>query len=115
MNFEKRTEKKCLTCHDSGELVTEFGPTACPDCAGEPGAVGSWEQAERRIRDIEQRYNDDVDTGADVRWLAFELRRSRGALLRILTLCQDAQAEDALAAQVRHLVNDAMNLYRVDD
>jgi len=34
-------EGKCLTCYDSGELVTEFGPAACPDCAGEPGAVGA--------------------------------------------------------------------------
>src|SRR6267154_11081 len=100
-------EGKCLTCYDSGELVTEFGPAACPDCAGEPGAVGAWEQTERRIRDIEQRYTDKPDVGADVRWLAFELRRSRSALLRILARCQDHPDEDALAAEVRYLVNDA--------
>src|SRR5437899_1300248 len=68
---------KCLTCYDSGELVTEFGPVVCPDCAGDPGAVSAWEQTERRLRDIEQRYAEKPDIGAEVQWLVFELRGAR--------------------------------------
>src|SRR5258707_14766554 len=63
------TAGKCLTCYDSGELVTELGPVACPDCAGEPGAVSAWGQMERRLRDIEQRYADKHDVGPEVHWL----------------------------------------------
>jgi hypothetical protein len=107
-------EGKCLTCYDSGELVTELGPVVCPDCAGEPGAVSPWGQTERRLRDIEQRYAEKPDVGTEVQWLVFELRRSRAALLRILARCQDAPDEDGLAAEIRFWANDATRMYGRD-
>jgi hypothetical protein len=103
---------QCLTCYDSGELVTELGPVACPDCAGEPGAVGDWQQTERRLRDIEQRHLGAPEVDADLAWTLFELRRARSALLRILTRCQDAPEGDAFAAEIRFYVHDATGIYR---
>ena len=104
-------KEKCLTCYDSGEIVTELGPVDCPDCAGDPGAVSPWGQTERRLRDIEQRYAGKPDLGDDVRWLVFELRKARSALLQILARCQDAPDGDGLAAEVRHWVNEATRMY----
>jgi hypothetical protein len=104
-------ESKCLTCYDSGEVVNELGPVACPDCAGAPGAVGDWQQTERRLRDIEQRYLGAPEVDADLGWTLFELRRARSALLRILTRCQDAGADDDFAAEIRFYVHDATGIY----
>jgi len=109
------TAGKCLTCYDSGELVTELGPVACPDCAGEPGAVSAWGQIERRLRDIEQRYAGKHDLGPEVHWLVFELRRSRNALLRILARCQDDPDDDGLAAEIRYWANDATRMYGTEE
>jgi hypothetical protein len=105
-------EQQCLTCHGSGEVVNEFGPEACPDCAGAPGEVGAWQQTERRIRDIEQRHAGAPEIDADLRWLLFELRRSRQALLRILTRCQDAGSGDELAKEIKFYVQEATEMYR---
>ena len=88
-----------------GEVVSELGPAACPDCGGAPGAVGDWQQTERRLRDIEQRYLGAPDVDADLGWLLFELRRTRSALLRILTRCQDADDDDAMASEIRFYVS----------
>src|SRR5580765_6526936 len=104
-------DNKCFTCYDSGEVVTELGPEVCPDCAGAPGAVGDWQQTERRLRDIEQRHVGVPNVDADLRWLLFEVRRSRLALLRILTRCQDAGG-DELAREIRFYVQQATGMYR---
>jgi hypothetical protein len=105
-------ENKCLTCYDSGEIVTELGPVSCPDCGGSPGAVGDWQQTERRLRDIEQRYTGAPHVDTDLAWTMFELRRARSALMRILTRCQDAPIDDPLAAEIRFYVHDATGIYR---
>jgi plastocyanin len=67
-------ESSCLTCYGSGEIVTELGPEACPDCAGAPGEVGDWQQTERRLRDIEQRRAGAPAVDADLRWLRLRSR-----------------------------------------
>lgn len=105
-------QSKCSTCYGSGEVVSEFGPEACPDCAGAPGEVGDWQQTERRLRDIEQRHAGAPAVDADLKWMMFELRRSRQALLRILSRCQDAGADDELAAEIRFYVQEATGMYR---
>jgi hypothetical protein len=47
-----------------------------------------------------------------VRWLAFELRRAREALLRIVSRSQDADEDDQLARDVRHVAVEALALYQ---
>jgi hypothetical protein len=47
-----------------------------------------------------------------VRWLAFELRRAREALLQIVTRSQDADDSDELARNVRMVAIQALSLYR---
>jgi hypothetical protein len=44
--------------------------------------------------------------------LAFELRRAREALLRIVTRSQDADDSDELARDVRLAAMEALSLYR---
>ena len=45
----------CTSCYGQGELVTEQGPVACPDCYGEPNLKGRAELVEWRLRDLERR------------------------------------------------------------
>jgi len=45
-------------------------------------------------------------------WLVHELRQSRGALLRILARCQDADDSDATARDLKFLANEALGLYK---
>ena len=47
----------------------------------------------------------------DTRWLVFELRRSREALQRILARCQDEDDGNALAAEVKFVANQVLELY----
>ena len=44
-----------------------------------------------------------------MKWLIEELRRSREALVRILTRCQDA--EEPLARELQFLANEVLGLY----
>jgi hypothetical protein len=48
---------------------------------------------------------------ADLRWLVFELRRTRQALLTILTRCQDEDAASALTDEIKFVANSALELY----
>jgi hypothetical protein len=50
---------------------------------------------------------------ADIAWLIHELRKSRRALMAILTRCQDADDGDAFAAAIRYAANEALGLYDV--
>jgi hypothetical protein len=104
---------ECLTCYGKGDVVDDFGPSRCPDCGGAGKLVDGNTQTEWRLRDIE---GGHVGTGhgceADVRWLAFELRRARGALLRIASRSQDADEGDELARDVRFVAIDALSLYQ---
>jgi DnaJ-class molecular chaperone len=107
-----QTEKTCLTCYGAGETVTENGPAACPDCFGAGKALSQGTRLEWRLRALERTSDQlDRDTAANVAWLIRELRRSRGALLDILTRCQDADDADAVAKEIRHKANDALELY----
>jgi hypothetical protein len=66
---------------------------------------------EWRIRAVETAHGDRRDESAqDVRWLAFELRRSRAALLQVLALSHELD-DTALAQRIRFLANDALGVY----
>jgi hypothetical protein len=67
---------------------------------------------EWRIRAIEKAHGDRRDEPAqDVRWLAFELRRSRAALLQVLALSHELDDGDPLVKRIRFLTNDALGVY----
>jgi hypothetical protein len=100
----------CSTCYGTGEVVTEQGAQSCPDCFGDgqsqkPGKI------EWRLRELEKVISGEGETAGDVRWLIHELRKCRGALIHILTSCQDADDDDQLAARIKHQVNQALGIY----
>jgi hypothetical protein len=100
----------CATCYGTGEIVTEQGSLVCPDCLGRglPPARGG--ALEWRLRDLEQSHQGaSHGCEADLRWLIVELRRSREALVRILTRCQDA--DEPLARELQFLANEVLGLY----
>jgi hypothetical protein len=106
------SEKACLTCYGAGETVTENGPQACPDCFGAGKALSQNTKVEWRLREIEHtcaRLGREAET--EVLWLVHELRRSRATLLDIFTRCQDADEADAVARDIRHQANLALQLY----
>lgn len=100
---------ECITCYGTGEVVTEQGSVACPDCFGE-GRTGDT-NIEWRLRALEQRYSDGSEVAQDVQWLLHELRRGRESLVRILTLCQDADDDHALLRDVKYEANSALGFY----
>jgi len=70
------------------------------------------ERVEWRMRDIERAHRGDTHGCArDMNWLVFELRRSREALQRILARCQDEDAGNALAEEVKFVANQVLELY----
>jgi hypothetical protein len=90
-------------------VVGEAGAALCPDCLGH-GKAPRGELLEWRLRDLEQAHRGHPGTcEGDIRWLAFELRRHRSALVEVLTRCQDG--EGTLAEQLRGLANEALGLY----
>ncbi len=108
----RMNEERCKSCYGTGELVTEEGPRTCPDCFGDGDAGGRGAKLEWRLRELERQHRDSGRDGdADVLWLIHELRRSREALVYILARCQDAEAGDALAADVMGRANEALGLY----
>jgi len=111
--METNSLADCLTCYGEGEIVDDFGPSRCPYCGGAGKQLDGNTQTEWRLRDIE---GGHVGTAhgceADVRWLAFELRRARAALLDIVSRSQDADEGDQLAREVRHVAIEALELYR---
>lgn len=113
MSTERPTINGCASCYGTGEIVTESGPVDCPDCMG-VGRTPRGEVMEWRLRDIERAHGSHPnDCVTDIRWLLFELRRHREALLQIFTRCQDID-DTALAAELRHLANGALDLYPVE-
>ena len=106
------TTADCITCYGKGEIVDDFGPSRCPDCGGAGKQLDGNTKTEWRLRDIE---GGHVGTAhgceADVRWLAFELRRAREAVLQIVARSQDADDNDVLAREVRHVAIEALSLY----
>jgi hypothetical protein len=100
----------CATCYGTGEIVTEQGSLVCPDCLGRglPPARGG--AMEWRLRELERAHQGAAHgCEADVRWLIVELRRSREALVQILTRCQDAT--EPLARELEFVANEVLGLY----
>jgi hypothetical protein len=108
-------EKKCSTCYGAGEIGSEFGPQVCPDCAGLGSQIDPSVLIERRLRDIEGlKLESQPLHETDVRWLVFEVRRSRDALVRILSRLQDAEDDDVMAKEAKFIANQALGFYDVD-
>jgi hypothetical protein len=106
------TPQRCLTCYGEGEIAGDAGPTACPDCFGDGKPLGRGAKLEWRLREIERAHRGSgVEGAADVLWLVHELRRSREALVGIMTRCQDADDGDTFAAEIRYRTNEALGLY----
>src|SRR5688572_18485095 len=94
---------RCASCYGTGEIVGEHGPVACPHCFGDGGQGHSGARLEWRLREIERLHRGSgAESEADMLWLVHELRRSREALVRIVTRCQDAQEGDALALDIKY-------------
>lgn len=105
-------EDTCLTCLGTGEVSSERGLSRCEDCDG-TGKIGSvFVRNEQRMRQIEQRLGKlSGEAALDSQWLIGELRRSRSALVKVLTAAQDAESEDELLRQIRFFANDALGMY----
>lgn len=112
---ENKARETCTTCYGKGEVVTELGPVACPDCFGEPEEPRGAGRLEWRLRDIEANHaNTAHGCEADVRWLAFQVRRNREALLAILTRCQDEGEGSSLASEIAHVAIESLELYSTE-
>jgi len=106
------SSETCATCLGEGEIGTENGPLSCPDCFGEGRRLPLAERVEWRMRDIERAHRGDLHGCArDMSWLVFELRRSREALQRIMARCQDEDAGNPLAAEIKFVANQVLELY----
>jgi hypothetical protein len=107
-------ETGCVTCYGTGEVVTEEGATTCPDCLGRglpPERGGAFEWRLREIERASAHVGRAHGCEDDVRWLILELRRSREALVRILTRCQDAGDGEPAAREARYIANEVLGLY----
>jgi hypothetical protein len=70
---------------------------------------------EWRLRAIEKSYSQaQSEASPDVAWLAFELRRARDALLKIMALAQD-DAGTVELKRIRFSANDALGVYEAKD
>jgi hypothetical protein len=105
---------RCTTCYGTGEIGTDNGPTVCHDCFGEGRQLDSLERTEWRLRDIERAHQGTTQAAdGEIRWLIYELRRTREALLHILSRSQDDSAGDGLGAEISFLANRALGLYEI--
>jgi hypothetical protein len=101
-------KERCTPCYGTGEIVTEQGALACPDCFGD----GRGAKVEWRLRSLDKQYGAiEGELAADMRWLIHEVRRYREALVQILSRCQDADESDPLATDVKYQANEALGLY----
>lgn len=100
----------CQTCYGTGEIVSEQGPESCPDCYGDGQAASHGNRLEWRLREIERVCRATKNECLpDVLFLLQELRQARGALVSILTRCQDAEDADEIAAYVRAQAHQALH------
>jgi hypothetical protein len=68
---------------------------------------------EWRLREIERAHGSrDDDVAKDIKWLAFELRRSREALTELLALADEVD-EPSVLTRMRFIANRALGLYSV--
>lgn len=109
------TQETCLTCLGAGEVSSERGIAGCPDCDG-TGKVGDvYLRTEHQLREVEFRATRlSGEAAADVVWLVGELRRSRQALLKVLTAAQDGNDSDDLNVRIRFEANEALKIYRIE-
>ncbi|MEO8906144.1 MAG: hypothetical protein ABI488_26540 [Polyangiaceae bacterium] len=104
---------ECLTCYGQGEVGGDFGLASCPDCGGAGTLPDKNTLVDWRISAIEKHYAaESSQVAQDVGWLAFELRRTRQALMQTLALAQDATQDAAIAQRIQFLANDALGMYR---
>lgn len=104
---------KCASCYGQGEVPTDLGSLACPDCGGTGVLPPHDVLVEWRLRAIEKAHGEPPgETAQDVRWLAFELRRSRAALVQVLALGHDLSDEDPIARRIRFVANEALGVYQ---
>jgi hypothetical protein len=106
------TKRACGTCHGEGVIPAEIGPTTCPDCGGTDTLPTRDVLIDWRIAEIERvhaKASDEVSP--HVRWLAFELRRSRQALVQVFALSQELEEQNPIAQRIRFVANDALGLY----
>ena len=91
--------EKCRTCYGEGNVPTDEGPVACPDCGGAGMLPHHDTLVEWRLREIERAHGSrDDEVAKDIKWLAYELRRSREALTDLLALTDDADDTSLPAA-----------------
>lgn len=109
------TTETCLTCLGGGEVSSERGVSTCPDCDG-TGKVGDvYVRTEHHLREVEARVaRMSGEAAAEVGWLVVELRRTRQAMLKVLTAAQDAGESNDLIARIRFEANEALKIYRVE-
>jgi len=97
-------------------VPTDDGPVACPDCGGAGVLPTNNVLVEWRAAAIEQAHGggqgDNAQIAQDVRWLAFELRRARLALTKMLALAEELGEEPA-GQQLRFIANEALGLYPI--
>jgi hypothetical protein len=110
--------QSCGNCYGEGQVPTDAGPVACPDCGGAGVLPTNNVLVEWRAAAIERAHGSgqgqDAQIAQDVRWLAFELRRARLALTKMLALAEEL-GEDAAAQQLRFIANEALGLYPIAD
>jgi hypothetical protein len=101
----------CKSCYGKGEIPTDTGLVSCPDCGGSGSLPRPDTHVEWRLREVERTFGaGEGESAQAVRWLAFELRRARGALTEILTLSHEV-AETPELVRLRFIANRALNLY----
>lgn len=67
---------------------------------------------EQRVRHIEARSGRlSGEAAQDLKWLVGELRRSREALLSIMTVAQEGEDNDELLKRIRFSANEALGMY----
>jgi len=103
---------QCMSCHGSGDYLTENGVVDCPDCGGSGSLPSRKVLVEWRASDIERKYSRSQESvSTDVHWLLSELRTARGALNEIIALAHDVSDENSIALRIRFIANRALGLY----
>lgn len=105
-------EGTCLSCLGTGEVSSERGLARCADCDGS-GKIGSlFLRNEQRVREIERRCQRLTgEAQQDTEWLVGELRRTRAALVKVLTAAQDGPEESELLKRILFEANEALGMY----
>ena len=107
--------QSCGNCYGEGQVPTDAGPVACPDCGGAGVLPTNNVLVEWRAGAVERAHGAGQDQIAqDIRWLVFELHRSRLALTKMLALAEE-MGEDPAAQQLRFIANQALGLYPISD